>query len=212
MNYEDLRAAIQLYSLDFEPSFASNIDLFIRLAEARLRFNVRLPNFRKDLPGTLNIGTQSWAVPNDFLAPDSLTVVGNDGSLNTLENKDPEFIDACYPSRSIRGLPRFYALLNESVFKLGPTPDYAYSVTLGYFYEPVSITVAQNGTSWLGDHFEHALISGSLVEAAKYMKSEDNLYQRFDAAFKEDLSMDLHHAKGRTKKDTYQEPDQRIPA
>lgn len=209
MNYTELRAAIQTYSLDFEPSFVSNIDLFIHLAEARLRLNVRLPNFRKDVPGTLVVGQRLWKVPDDFLAPDSFQVTGCDGSLIYLLNKDPEFIDECYPSPAIQGPPRFYSYLNQFQIKLGPTPDYAYPLTLGYFYQPASITVTK--TSWLGDHFEHALVSGSLVEAAKYMKSEDNLYQRFDAAWKEDLQMDLEYAKGRTDKDTYQEPDQRVP-
>lgn len=206
MNYEELRATIQTYSLNFESSFVSNIDLFIHLAEARLRLNVRLPTFRKDAPAALIAGERLYSVPQDFLAPDSLQI-DTGAELIYAINKDSEFIDECYPSLSILGPPRFYAYLNESYLKLGPTPDFDYPINLGYFFQPASITVT--GTSWLGDHFEHALISGSLVEAAKYMKSEDNLYQRFDAAWHEDLQMDLGYAKGRTKKDTYQEPDTR---
>jgi hypothetical protein len=41
------------------------------------------------------------------------------------------------------------------------------------------------------------------------MKSEDNLYARFTQAFDADLAMDQAYAKGRTKKDTYQEADTR---
>lgn len=206
MNYEQLRAAIQTYALDFEPSFVKNVDTFIHLGEARLRLNVRLPNFRKDLPSTLQAGEQLWDTPEDFLAPDSVQVFGQDGSINLLLNKDSEFIDECYPNQNIQGLPRFYCYLNESSLKLGPTPDYGYSFQLGYFYEPPSITVA--GTSWLGDHFEHALLSGSLVEAAKYLKNQDD-FARYDQAWKEDLQMDQAYNKGRTKKDTYEQPDQR---
>lgn len=209
MTYSELRAAIQTYSLDFEASFLGNIDLFIHLAEARLRLSVRLPKFRKDLPGALIAGKQLVVVPTDFLAPDSFQVIDLDGSLSYLTNKDPEFIDECYPSTAIQGLPRFYAYLNELNIKLGPTPDQAYPTNLGYFYEPQSITVT--GTSWLGDHFEHALLSGSLVEAAKYMKAEDPLYARLTQAFDADLAMDQAYAKGRTKKDTYQEADARQP-
>lgn len=209
MNYSELRAAIQTYSLDFEASFVQNIDTFIHLAEARLRLTVRLPKFRKDVPGALVTGEQLWAVPTDFLAPDSLQLVDFDGSLTYVQNKDPEFIDECYPSICIQGLPRFYAYLDHLSLKLGPTPDRDYSTNLGYFYEPASITETQ--TSWLGDHFEHALLSGALVEAAKYMKAEDNLYARYMQAFQEDLQMDQGYAKGRTKKDTYEEPDVRQP-
>lgn len=208
MNYAELRATIQTYSLDFEASFVSNIDTFIHLAEQRLQHHVRMPNFRKDVSGSLTAGEQLLAVPTDLLAPDSLEVVETDGSLTYLINKDPEFIDQCYPSTSIQGLPRFYSYLNNNSIKLGPTPDQDYATNLGYFYQPPSITVT--GTSWLGDHFEHALISGSLVEAAKYMKAEDNLYMRYTQAFMDDLQMDLQYAKGKTKKDTYQSPDTRV--
>jgi hypothetical protein len=208
MTYTELRAVIQTYSLDFEASFVSNIDLFIRLSEARLRFHVRLPNLRKDVSGSLTAGEQLLAVPTDFLAPDSLQIVEPDGTLSYALNKDPEFIDECYPNESIQGLPRFYAYINHHSLKLGPTPDADYPVNMGYFYEPQSITVV--GSTWLGDHFEHALVSGALVEAAKFMKAEDNLYVRYSQAFTEDLQMDLSHAKGRTKKDTYQEPDARM--
>lgn len=209
MDYTELRAAIQQYSLDFEPSFVSNIDLFIHLGEARLRQSVRLPKFRKDIPGALTAGERFWEVPSDFLAPDSFQVHGCDGELVYLVNKDSEFIDECYPDRSIRGQPRFYCYLNHVWIQVGPTPDYDYPIHLGYFYQPASIT--ETGTSWLGDHFEHALLSGALLEAAKYMKSEDNIYQRSLTAWMSDLQMDLEYAKGRTKKDTYQEPDQRVP-
>lgn len=210
MTYSELRAAIQTYSLDFEASFVSNIDTFIHLAEARLRLTVRLPNFRKEIPGTFTGGDPLVEVPTDFLAPDSLQVMEPDGTLTYLINKDPEFIDECYPSITIEGLPRFYAYQDDRFIKVGPTPDQDYPSSLGYFYQPASITVTK--VSWLGDHFEHALVSGSLVEAAKYMKSEDSLYARFDQAFKEDLQMDLQYAKGRTKKDTYQTPDTRVDA
>jgi hypothetical protein len=52
-------------------------------------------------------------------------------------------------------------------------------------------------------------VTGSLVEACTYMKTEDALYQRYNAAFEKDLAMDEQYAKGRTKKDTYREPDAR---
>lgn len=205
MDYEELRAAIQTYALDFEPSFVSNIDLFIHLSEARLRLNVRLPNFRKDITDFLVAGEQLWDVPADFLAPDSLQIVTGEGLIYAL-NKDSEFIDECYPDLSMQGPPRFYCYLNQSSLKLGPTPDFNYPIGLGYFYQPASITTTK--TSWLGEHFSHALISGALVEASKYLKNQDD-FARYDAAWKQDLQMDQEYAKGRTKKDTYQEPDVR---
>jgi hypothetical protein len=207
VNYVQLRAAIQQYAQDFEASFVENIDLFIQLAESRVVLRVRLPNFRKDVSAAAVVHNNLLATPTDFLAPDSLIAQTPDGSV-TLLNKDSEFIDECYPDPRFEGPLRFYCYLNQSTLKLGPTPDQAYPLRLGYFFQPPSIVVT--GTSWLGDHFAHAILSGALVEAATYQKAEDDLFQRYSKAFESDLAMDLEYAKGRTKKDTVQEPDKRV--
>ena len=207
MNYSQLRAAIQCYSQDFEYSFVEFVDVFIRLAESRIMLKVRLPSFRKDVSASLVAGNNLLAVPTDFLAPDSLAVQTTCG-LTFPQNKDPEFLDGCYPDPTFMGVPRFYAYLNETALKLAPTPDQAYPCRMGYFYQPLSIVDAS--TTWLGDHFSHALVTGALVEAAQYMKSEDNLFQRYNNAFIQDLAMDLEYAKGRSKKQTSEEPDARV--
>lgn len=211
MDYTRLRATIQEYSEDFEASFVDNIDTFIRLAESRILLKVRLPNFRKDVTGALLLGDTQVASPTDFLAPDSISVIEVVlpplvPRRSTLLNKDPEFLRECYPFGD-QGLPRFYSQTNEKILSIGPAADADYTVLMGYFYQPPSIVDAS--TTWLGDHFSHALISGSLVEACVYQKAEDNLYARFKGQFGEDLAMDEAYAKGRTKKDTYQEPDLR---
>jgi hypothetical protein len=207
MTYVELRAAIQEYSEDYEASFVNNIDTFIRLAESRILLRVRLPRFRKDATGAAIASQAQLPVPSDFLAPDSVIVV-NGTSLVPLINKDPEFLAECYPDSSVTAIPRFYSQLNELTLLLGPAPDQSYPLRLGYFYQPPSIVDA--GVSWLGDHFGHSLLTGSLVEAGTYMKTEDALWQRYFTQFEADLKMDLEYAKGRTAKDLYQDPDTRL--
>lgn len=210
MDYVRLRAVIQEYSENFEASFVDNIDVFIGLAESRIMLRVRLPNFRKDSTGSILQGDSMVASPTDFLAPDSLAIteIVTTGTPRTaiLLNKDPEFLRECYPNGD-QGLPRFYSQLNQQSLLIGPAADADFILNMGYYYQPPSIVVT--GTSWLGDHFAHALVTGSLVEACIYMKTEDNLFTRYNNAFEQDLAMDLQYAKGRTKKDTYQEPDLR---
>jgi hypothetical protein len=209
MNYVQLRAGIQNYSQNFEASFVESIDTFIRLAESRITLRVRLPRFRKDVAAIATVGSSLLATPTDFLAPDSLIVTGSDGNIILL-NKDPEFLDECYPDPAFQDVPRFYSYVNEATLRLGPIPDQAYPIRMGYFYQPPSIVDAS--TSWLGDHFSHSLISGSLVEASLYMKTEADLFARYNQAFEADLAMDANYAKGRTKKDTQQEPDVKVQA
>jgi hypothetical protein len=207
MNYTQLRAVIQTYAQNFEPSFVENVDTFINLAESRILLRVRLPPFRKNVTAQAAAHNNLLAPPTDFLAPDSLIMEGPSG-LVVLLNKDPEFLEECYPDPSFEGPLRFYSYVNQSIIQVAPTPDLDYPIRMAYFFQPPSIV--QTGSSWLGDHFAHALVTGSLVEAAIYMKSEDALFTRYDQAFEKDLAMDLEYAKGRTHKDTQQEPDTRV--
>jgi hypothetical protein len=207
MNYVQLRAAIQQYSQDFEASFTQNIDTFIRLTESRIALRVRLPNSRLDVVDSLTAQDNLWTVPEDFLAPDSVIIKAPWGFEFPL-NKDPEFLDFCYPDPLAWGVPRFYAYLNNTSLKFAPTPDQNYPFRLAYFTAAPSIVDV--GHTWLGDQFAHSLVSGSLVEAAKYQKQEDNLYARYDQAFEKDLAIDQGYAKGRSKKDTQEEPDKRV--
>jgi hypothetical protein len=209
MNYAQLRAAVQQYSQDFEASFTENIDTFIRLSEYRIALNVRLPQTRIDIEAQLTAHEPLWEVPSDFMAPDSLCIVTPTFMYFCL-NKDPSFLSECYPDPCMMGMPRFYAYLNERSLKFGPTPDQCYCFRLAYFSPAPSIV--DNYTTWMGEKFAHALLSGALCEAAKYQKAEDNLYARYNQAFMQDLAMDMAYAKGRRKKDTYEEPDKRTPA
>ena len=207
MNYTQLRAIIQTYSQNFEASFVENIDTFIKLAESRILLRVRLPPFRKNVTAQTTANSNLLAPPSDFLAPDSL-IVEAPGGLRILYNKDPEFLEECYPDVTFRDVPRFYSYVNQATIQLAPTPGLVYPLRMGYFFQPPSIV--ETSISWLGEHFAHALISGSLVEASLYMKSEDSLFVRYNQAFDKDLQMDLEYAKGRTKKDTQEEPDVRV--
>ena len=102
MTYPELRAIIQTYSQDFEASFVENIDTFIELAESRILLRVRLPRFRKDVTATMVATQPLLAVPSDFLAPDSFSVVTSNGLVFPI-NKDSEFLDECYPDPTATG-------------------------------------------------------------------------------------------------------------
>jgi hypothetical protein len=75
--YAELKTAIQDFTENNEPSFVRNIPLFIRQAEERILKNVQLDLFRQNATGQMRAGTQYLEVPNDFLAPFSLSYSNN---------------------------------------------------------------------------------------------------------------------------------------
>jgi len=58
---------------------------------------------------------------------------------------------------------------------------------LHYFFRPTSISATSDGTSWLGDNAELALLYASLVEAYTFMKGEAELLTFYNNRYFESL-------------------------
>jgi len=209
MNYTELVNAIASYT---ENQFATaDMNTFITQAEQRIYNTIQFPSLRKNVTGTTSANNQYLTCPTDFLSAYSIAVypVGG-GAYSYLLNKDVNFIREAYPDPAYVGIPKYYALFGpdytiptDLTFILGPTPDIAYKVELHYFFYPESITVAANGTTWLGEHFDTVLLYGSLVEAYTFMKGEDDMMKLYDGKYKEALLLAKRLGDGLERSDAY---------
>ena len=189
--FTTLKQAIQDYLETDETTLVNNLPTIITQAEERILKSVQLPNFRKNVTGTTTQSNSYLETPSDFLSPYSLAV--DNSGYEYLLFKDVNFIRQAYPVAATTGIPKHYALFDNSTFILGPTPNANLTVEQQYFYEPESITVASSGTSWLGSNAENALLYGCLVEAYTFIKGEPDLMQlyqaRYEAAMQELISL-----------------------
>ena len=218
MNYTQLVAAVQDYaenSFDYSnnPTVINNL---IKQAEQRIYNTVQIANLRKNVTGVTSAGNKYLACPADFLSTYSLAVVNDDNDYVFLLNRDVNFIREVYPSASYQTLPKYYAifgpvynLATELSFILGPTPDKSYSVELHYYYYPESIVTAS--TTWLGDNFDSALLYGALIEAATYMKQEQDLVALYDTKYKEALTLLKNLGDGKQRGDAYRDGQVKLP-
>lgn len=71
--YAELKTAIQDYTENNEPSFVRNLPLFIRQAEERILKSVELNIFRQNATAQFSGKNQYLELPDDFLAPFSLS-------------------------------------------------------------------------------------------------------------------------------------------
>lgn len=187
LTYGELKQAIQDYCEYDETSFVNNLPLFIRLAEERIFKNVRLNVFQKNVSGTLTSGNQYLAAPSDFLSPFSLSLTA-DGNKVFLDFKDLDFVQTYNPDPSTTGEPKYFAQFDVDNFVVAPTPDASYDVDLHYLYRPASLTAgADDGTTWLSQNAEMAMLYGSLVEAYTFMKGEADLIGLYNNRFMEAL-------------------------
>jgi hypothetical protein len=132
-----------------------------------------------------------------------MAVINANNEYMFLLNKDVNFIREAFPDTdaAFYGEPEYYAQFDQNTFILGPTPDANYAVELHYFYYPQSIVTA--GTSWLGDNFESALLYGSLLEAASFMKSESDVVANYEKRYNEAMTLLKQLADGKNRRDAY---------
>ena len=210
MTYSELKSLIQDYLQNTEATFVADLPTIIKQAETRILKTVKLPVFRKNVTGNLTSGNQYLATPTDFLDNFSLSIT-NSSSQEFLLFKDVNFIREAYPNASTTGVPKHYALFDNTSFIVGPTPGSGYTVELHYFYQPDSLTAgSDSGTTWLSTNAENALLYGCLVEAYTYMKGEPDLMATYEKRYDQALARLKTLGEGDNKVDSYRDDSQRI--
>jgi len=199
--FTTLKQAIQDYVESNETSFVNNLALIIKQAEDRILKNTQLPVFRKNVTGSLEVGVQYLASPQDFLSAYSLAV--DNSGYDYLLFKDVNLIRQIYPENTSTGTPKVYGIFDENYFIVGPTPDQAYDVELHYFHKPESITTSVTGESWLGTNAESTLLYGCLVEAYTYLKGDADLMQLYMQKYAEAIQRLEELGEGYSTTDSY---------
>jgi hypothetical protein len=69
----------------------------------------------------------------------------------------------------------------------------------------VSTVSNSTGTSWLGDNFDSVLLNGSLVEAARFMKAEQEVMATYDRMFAESMALAKQLGDGKQRMDAYRD-------
>ena len=205
MNYSELQTAVEDA---VENSFSANdFATMTKLAEQRIYNSVQLPTLRKNSTLTLTIGNPLLVVPTDFLSSFSFGVTVA-GVFSYLLNKDVNFMRESFPSSSTTGTPQYYALYGTQTgtplvqsFLLGPTPNAALTAELNYFYYPESIVTAS--TTWLGDNFDSVLFNAVMVEAARWMKQEQDIVAEADKQYVQSLTLLKNLGDGKNRQDAY---------
>jgi hypothetical protein len=182
--------------------------MFTKQAEQKIYNAVQIPALRKNVTGTMTASNEYLAVPSDFLYVYSLAVINSSGSYTFLLNKDVNFIREAYPTSTATGVPKHYAIFNDDVFILGPTPNSSYSTELHYGYYPESIVTA--GTTYLGDEFDSALLNGALVEAVRFMKGEPDMVALYEKMYVSSMGLLKILGDGKLRSDTYRSGQARL--
>jgi len=200
--FTTLKTAIQDYVQSSEATFVTQLPRFVLNSEERILKECQLDVFRKNTQGTLTSGNTFLSKPSDFLAQNSLSVIVS-SSKTFLLYKQATMLQDFTPKPATTGVPVYYADWDDTTFLLAPTPDSNYTTELHYFYRPQSITESSDGTSWLGDNAELALLYGALVEAYTFLKGEPDLLGLYNQRFQESLQWLKNLGEGLQTRDEY---------
>tara|TARA_R110000824_G_scaffold354176_1_gene541257 strand:+ start:761 stop:1426 length:666 start_codon:yes stop_codon:yes gene_type:complete len=188
--YSSLKTAIQDYLDNSETTFTNNLDNFIQTTEERILKAVQLPVFRKNVTGSVTASDTYLAAPDDFLSPFSLALIDGSSNYSYLLLKHVSWIRDYTPAVATTGEPLYYAIFDNDSFILAPTPNSNYNVELHYYYRPNSLTtVSSSSQTWLSENAPNAMLYGSLVEGAVFMKSDPQTIALYDSKFQEALGM-----------------------
>lgn len=97
-----------------------------------------------------------------------------------------------------------------SGYKIGEILTATIGTTGTGFSIPVTSVLNENGTSWLGDNFDTALLYGALVEAATYMKQEADMVALYNQKYAESMAQLKRLGDGLERGDAYRDGQARV--
>jgi hypothetical protein len=164
-SYADLQTTIAGYLA--RSDLTTQIPDFIRLAETRLRRDLRIRQMLKSVTTATVAADSTVELPSDFLEVRDFVIVGN--PVQPLSYYSPSAFN-----RNARtwesGKPLDYTVLAND-FQLAPVPDAVYTVKLFYFAAPAFLSDANTSNVFLANTPD-ALLYGALLEAEPYLMND----------------------------------------
>lgn len=164
-SYADLQTTIAGYLA--RSDLTTQIPDFIRLAETRLRRDLRIRQMLKSVTTVTVAGDGTVELPSDFLEVRDFVVVGN--PVQPLNYYSPSAFNRNTRSWE-SGKPVDYTVLAND-FQLAPIPDTVYTVKMFYFAAPTFLSSTNASNAFLANTPD-ALLYGALLEAEPYLMND----------------------------------------
>lgn len=164
-SYSDLKTTVANYLA--RSDLTSVIPDFIRLAEERLRRDLRTRQMLIVATASTTGGDSTVGLPTDFLEMRDIHL--NTNPVTTLRYKAPNSFYA--ESRVTEsGKPVDYTILGAEI-QLAPVPDTAYTLQMLYYGKPTLLSDTNSSNVFLAN-YPDALLYASLAEAEPYLMND----------------------------------------
>ena len=167
-DYSSLQTTVANYLA--RTDLTAQIPDFIRLAETRMRRELRIRQMMKSATTTTTGGDATVALPSDFLEVRDLIIQTNPVRVIT-------YVSPSVFSRNTRstesGYPTDYTIL-ATEFKFAPIPDSTYTVEILYYAAPEYLSDTNTSNVFLAV-CPDLLLYGALIEAEPYLMNDARL-------------------------------------
>lgn len=167
-DYSSLQTTVANYLA--RTDLTAQIPDFIRLAETRMRRELRIRQMMKSATTTTTGGDATVALPSDFLEVRDLTIQTN--PVRVINYVSPSVF-----SRNTRstesGYPLDYTIL-ATEFKFAPIPDSTYTLEILYYAAPEYLSDTNTSNVFLAV-CPDLLLYGALIEAEPYLMNDARL-------------------------------------
>lgn len=163
-----------------DPNFTTMLPGMIDYAEQRIYRELDLlHNQYADSTTTASSGNRNFILPTTvgtFIAVDNVNVItpvtatSSNGTRNQLMPTSIDFMDIAYPSgQTVTGVPRFWAMFDNTELIFGPAPDAAYTIEIYGIQRPTSLSSA-NPSTILTEYVPDLFIAASMVFGSGYQR------------------------------------------
>jgi len=143
---------------------------FIRLAEERLRRDLRIRQMLKVATADTTADDSTVSLPSDFLAMKDLHLDTNPVRVLQFQNTSNFFRNA---RTTDKGVPTMYTLLG-SEFQFAPYPDATYTLRMVYYHKPDFLSDSNASNLFLAN-CPDLLLYGALAEAEPYLMNDERI-------------------------------------
>lgn len=143
---------------------------FIRLAEERLRRDLRIRQMLKVATADTIVNDSTVSLPSDFLAMKDLHLDTNPVKVLQFQNTSNFFRNA---RTTDKGVPTMYTLLG-SEFQFAPYPDAVYTLRMVYYHKPDFLSDSNASNLFLAN-CPDLLLYGALAEAEPYLMNDERI-------------------------------------
>lgn len=190
-------AEIAVVSVDDE-NFQAIIPTMIEYAELRIQRDLDLMSTSTSIHGSefvISAGNRNISLKDDlgnntiqlpdgsgyFVVSDQLNLILPVGQTNPdgegayrqpILATTKEFLDAVYGSSQLaqRGVPKYYAAFNETLFFVGPVPDNEYYVEIVGTYRPNPLS-EENTSTFISKYLPDLFIMASMIYISGYQRN-----------------------------------------